>query len=422
MKEFNEMIPDNGFIHKCRSMTREDLKQIKIEPPDADMYAATKKYLDNIAKPLDSLGDFEHFISRCGAMTRKVPPTFAEKAMVIMIADNGVVKEGISQSGQDVTKAVAFSMGRRASSVCKMCAASGARVVPVDIGIADSEGIPYVLDCKVAEGTKDFLEEPAMTESEVMQAIMTGIELAKMCADSGITMLGTGEMGIGNTTTSCAVTCALLGCPPARIVGRGAGASDEMLARKQHVIEMGLEKYGFMSAEMMGNTSAAVENAPGSPENTSAAAGSPENSAGAACGDASAISDDRINRDIDAFEVLRCVGGLDLAGLAGVFIGGALSHVPVVIDGVISGAAALIAEMLVPGTKDYMLASHLGAEPALPVILRKLGLKPVIDARMALGEGTGAALFFSMMDTVMTVVSEAASFNEIAVEQYTRFS
>jgi len=389
MGEMEKIAPD-GFVHRCQCTSREALKQIAIDPPDPQMYAAAKKYLDSIAKPLDSLGEFEHIISRCGAMMRTATPHFQDKAMIIMIADNGVVKEGISQSGQDVTKAVAFSMGRRGSSVCKMAGASGARILPVDIGINDPDPVPGVFECKVAQGTKDFLEEPAMTEAEVMQALITGIELAKWCAHEGVTMLGTGEMGIGNTTTSCAVVSALLGCAPSAIVGRGAGASDAILAHKQEVIEQAMLKYGFLTEEEV--KSGAMPEADGK------------------------------NREIDAFEILRCVGGLDIAGMAGVFIGGALSHIPVVIDGVISGAAALIAEMLVPGTKDYAVASHLGSEPALPVILKKLGLKPVIDANMALGEGTGGALFFTMMDTVMTVASTAASFDEIAVEQYTRFT
>ena len=390
MGEMEKIAPD-GFVHRCQCTSRDALKKIQIDPPSKEYYAAAKKYLDSIAKPLDSLGEFEHIISRCGAMMRTATPRFDDKAMIVMIGDNGVVAEGISQSGQDVTKAVAFSMGRRGSSVCKMAAASGARVLPVDIGINDPDPVPGVFECKVVQGTKDFLKEPAMTEAEVMQALITGIELAKWCAEEGVTMLGTGEMGIGNTTTSCAVVSALLGSAPSSIVGRGAGASDAMLARKQEVIEQAMLKYGFLTEEEVR-------------------------------GGAGPEAGKRHAENVDAFEILRCVGGLDIAGMAGVFIGGAMSHIPVVIDGVISGAAALIAEMLVPGTKDYALASHIGSEPALKVILEKLGLKAVIDAKMALGEGTGAALFFTMMDTVMTVASSAASFEEIAVEQYTRFT
>ena len=393
MEDLTGKAVEDGFAFQCRKLTRADLAALQVEAPDEEMYREAKKVLDSIAKPLDSLGEFEHIISRCGAMMRTPRPRFDKKVMIVMIADNGIVREGISQSGQDVTRAVAVSMGRRGSSVCKMAAASGAQIIPVDIGIAGGEAISHVLPCRVMDGTRDFLVEPAMTEQEVMQAIMTGVEIAKWCASDGVTMLGTGEMGIGNTTTSCAVASALLGIPVSKIVGRGAGASDEVFAHKREVIETALRKYGFAPEE----GTAAADSAPGTAEGAAA------------------------ERRPDAFEILRCVGGLDIAGLAGVFIGGAMSHIPVVIDGVISGAAALIAEMLVPGTKGYMVASHLGSEPALPVILEKLGLKPVIDARMALGEGTGAALFFSMLDTVMTVVSSAASFDEIAVEQYTRF-
>lgn len=360
-------------------MTAEELRNLKIDPPDEEMRRAAKAKLDAIAKPLDSLGRFEEIIARCGGMMRTEAPRFDKKAVIAMIADNGIVFEGVSQSGQDVTTAVAYSMGRRASSVCKMAAQAGGIVVPVDVGIANDDEIPGILNCKVMQGTKDFLIEPAMTAVQCAKAITVGIETAKWCAEDGYTMLGTGEMGIGNTTTSTAVAAALLGIEPAEIAGRGAGASDAMLARKIEVLEKGLAKYGFAPSQTNGS-------AP------------------------------------DAFEVLRCVGGLDIAGLCGVFIGGAMMHIPVVLDGVISGAAALLAERLVPGTKEYMVASHLGAEPALPKMLYELGLAPVIDAKLALGEGTGAAMFFGMMNNVMAVVDESASFDDIAVTQYERFT
>ena len=378
------------------------------------MYAAAKAKLDAIAKPLDSLGVFEDIIARCGAILGTPEPELRQRAIITMIADNGVVAEGISQSGQDVTAAVAISLGKRKSSVCRMAKVTGTDMIPVDIGVNGDDVYPGVLSRKVMKGTRDFYVEPAMTEDEVMEAISVGIELAGTCKGQGYTMLGTGEMGIGNTTTSCAVCAALLGMQVKDIVGRGAGASDAILARKTDVIIEGIRKYGFSAAEDPVDISLMSGFDPGMTTYVS-------EDQNALIEDAIEANEWEAKKAPDPFEVLRCVGGLDIAGLVGVFIGGALFHIPVVIDGVISGAAALLAEYLVPGTKEFMIASHLGAEPALPVMLEKLGLTAVIDARLALGEGTGCAMFMAMLDTALAVCEDPTNFDDIAVEQYVRF-
>ena len=266
--------------------------------------------------------------------------------------------------------AVAKSMARKGSSVCKMAQSIGAETIPVDIGINSEESIPGVLDRKVRPGTRNFLKEPTMTEEETVRAIVTGIELVQDCKEKGYGLLATGEMGIGNTTTSSAVTAALLQCEAEEVTGRGAGLTDQGLTRKQQVVRTALETYDLWHA--------------------------------------------------DAFTVLQTVGGLDIAGLTGMCIGGALWHIPIVLDGVISMAAALVAEHLFPGVREYLIPSHLGKEPAAVKLADALQLSPVIHAGMALGEGTGAVMMFTLLDMAMSIYGQSATFSEIAVEQYKR--
>lgn len=209
-----------------------------------------------------------------------------------------------------------------------------------------------------------------MTEEEAVRAIYTGMEFVADCQKKGYGILATGEMGIGNTTTSSAVTAALLECSAAEVTGRGAGLSDEKLMRKQQVIEEAVMRYRLRGAKPM--------------------------------------------------EILQCVGGLDLAGLAGICIGGAVFHMPIVLDGFISMAAALLAERIVPGTASYLVASHKGKEPAVRRLAAELGLKPVIDAGMALGEGTGAVMMLSLLDMAFRIYNEGTTFLDMKIEPYRR--
>lgn len=348
-----------------------DLFDFVPDIPDETVAGKVRERWDGIAKPLDSLGKFETLTAQIGAIAGTADIDLRRKAVIVMCGDNGIVEEGISQSGQEVTALVAVSMGRGQSSVCRMAHSVGAKVIPVDIGINCREPIPGVLNRKVRPGTGNFLREPAMTRKEVLCAIRTGMELAAECKAKGYQILGTGEMGIGNTTTSAAVAAALLGCPAKQVVGRGAGLDEAGLRRKREVVSGALEQYAFDPSETL--------------------------------------------------RILSCVGGLDIAGLAGVFLGGAREHLPVVIDGVISAVAALAAECLVPGVRRYMLASHKGREPAAELILRKLCLEAVLDADLALGEGSGAVMLFGLLDMVMSVYREPTTFGDIAVEQYRRF-
>lgn len=353
------------------SCTREELAKITVKAPDEDIRRKVLSNFDHVAKPIDGLGRFEVLTAQIGAIQGTEKIDIAQKAVIIMCADNGIVEEGISQSGQEVTLAVVKSMADRKSSVGKMAEIAGADTIPVDIGVNSKEKILGVADKKIAFGTRNFKKEPAMTEEEAVRAIFTGIEMVFQCKEKGYKLLATGEMGIGNTTTSSAVTAALLGCGAAEVTGRGAGLNDEKLVHKQELIAEAIDRYGLKEA--------------------------------------------------DALRILETVGGLDIAGLAGVCIGGALYHVPVVLDGVISMAAALLAERLVPGTKAYLIPSHKGKEPAVERLAEELELTPVIDAGLALGEGTGAVMLFPLLDMALSVYQDRTTFADIHIEQYERF-
>lgn len=357
--------------HIWHSCTREDLERLTVTLPDKDIYQRILDNWDHVAKPLDGLGRFEALTAQIGAIQGTDKIDISRKAVIIMCADNGIVEEGISQSGQDVTLAVAKNMAVKKSSVGKMAASINADTIPVDIGINHPRNMPGVLDRKIRCGTRNFKKEPAMTQEEAIQAIFTGIRIVSDCKEKGYQILATGEMGIGNTTTSSAVVTALLGCEAKDVTGRGAGLSDEKLIHKQNIIAEAIEKYELKKA--------------------------------------------------DALRILETVGGLDLAGLAGVCIGGALFHMPIVLDGVISMASALLAERITPGTKAYLIPSHKGKEPAIEKLAKELDLEPVIDGNMALGEGTGAVMMFSLLDIALSVYQDRTTFSDIKIEQYERF-
>lgn len=353
-------------------MTREELLSIKIEKPDEKIKKLAKQKWDALAKPIDGLGTFEETVCRIAGILGTTDLDLSEKGLIIMCADNGIVSEGVSQTGKEVTYEVAALMGQRKSSVGIMLKDYPAHIMTVDIGI-DSDNIPEgVIDRKVAKGTKDFLREPAMTSEEALKAIEAGIECVKELKDKNISLIATGEMGIGNTTTSSALMSVLTGLDAKECTGRGAGLSDEGLKRKIKIIEEGIS-FHF-----------------------------PE-------------------RHADAFDALCKVGGLDIAGLVGVFIGGAVHRVPIVIDGFISMISALIAERLVPGCKDYMIASHMGKEIGMKVLVGELDLNPVIYGNLALGEGTGAVMLFPMLDMVMSMYSSGTNFSDTPIEEYERF-
>lgn len=339
-----------------------------IQPLDERAMAQAKRHWDSVAKPLGSLGLLERDIIQIAGITGRADVELGKKAVVAMCADNGVVAEGVTQTGQEVTAIVTENMGSGDTSVCRMAGVAGAKVIPVDIGVARPLTGGGVRQCCIRRGTANMTQGPAMTREEAVRAVLTGVELVEELKGEGYGLLATGEMGIGNTTTSSAIVSVLLGKDPAEVTGRGAGLSTEGLERKVKAIRRGIE----------------------------------------------------VNRPdpSDPLDVLHKVGGLDIAGLTGVFLGGAAYHIPVLVDGFISSSAALVARALCPTAAEYMLASHASNEPAGQMVLQALGLRPFLYADMCLGEGTGAVAVMPLLDMALAVYREMVVFDETGIEAY----
>ena len=339
---------------------------MRINGLDAEAMTAAKQRWDAVAKPLGGLGEFENIIIQIAGILGTHKFTLDKRAVVVICADNGVVAEGVTQTGQEVTAAVANNFQSGKTSVCVMAEKAKADVFAVDMGVAtDTVG---TLNRKIARGTQNIAKGAAMTREDAKKAVETGIELVRELKEKGYKIIVTGEMGIGNTTTSAAVSSVLLGVEPEAVTGRGAGLSESGLKRKIEVIKRAIEV-------------------------------------------------NKPDRN-DVIDVISKVGGFDIAGLAGVFLGGAVYRVPVVIDGFISAAAALCAARLCGKCVDFMIASHVSDEPAAEMILAELGKKAVIRAGMRLGEGTGGVMLLPLLDMAFAVYGEMATFEETEIEAY----
>lgn len=346
-------------------MTLEEAKK-QIRPVDQEAVCAAQKRWDSIAKPLHSLGKMEKIVMQIAGITGSADVRLDKRALVAMCADNGVVEEGVTQTGQEVTAIVAENFLKGDTSACVMCRQCGTDVFPVDVGMASDTKVPS--DLKVMMGTRNMTKEPAMTYEEAVQGIEAGIEMVRRLKEQGYRLIATGEMGIGNTTTSSAVASVLLNRSVEEMTGRGAGLSGEGLKRKIDAIKRAV----------------------------------------------------KLNEPdpFDPVDVLAKIGGLDIAGMAGVFMGGAVYRIPVVIDGFISCVAALVAQRISPLTKDYMIASHVSREPAAAMILEALEKEAVLHGEMCLGEGSGAVALFPFIDMGLAVYESMSTFEEIKVEQY----
>ena len=353
-------------------MTEHELKTLlsTVTPPDETARAAAHAHWAALAKPLGGLGLLETMVEDAAALTGTETPALTRRAVLVLCADNGVVAQGVSQTDASVTRAVLQNLAARRTSVCRMAAAAHCTVVPVDMGIAGAP-VPGAVNCRIAPGTADFTLGPAMTRTQAVQAIVHGIELvrAQKRAPAGIQMLATGEMGIGNTTTSSAVASVLLNQPVQAMTGRGAGLSDAGLRRKLAAIERGIAVNHPDAADPLG--------------------------------------------------VLAALGGFDIAGLCGVFLGGALENLPIVMDGFISGVAALCAVRLCPAAGKAVFASHASSEPAARLVLDALDKKTLITADLHLGEGTGAVASLPLWDMALAVYNGCYSFAEGGITPYT---
>lgn len=360
--------------------------QERIQPVDETSMEQAKARWLSVAKPLFSLGKLETAVIRMAGMKRTADVSLDKKGLVIMCADNGVVTEGVTQTGQEVTAIVADNFTKDAASVVIMSKTAGVDAFPIDIGMVTDVESVTVPAWKVAYGTKNFAKEPAMEIGQVLQAIQIGIQIVKEKREAGYEILATGEMGIGNTTTSSAVAAVLLGVDADLVTGRGAGLTTEGLERKSRVIKEAISRYQLREILTKGR--------------------------------AQAEAGDSVAQAEAAIQVLAAVGGLDIAGMAGLFLGGAIYGVPILVDGFISSVAALCAAEITPVAKEYMMASHVSKEPAGRMVLDALGLDPFLFCDMCLGEGSGAVAVLPVLEMGLQVYRQMGTFQDIHVEQY----
>ncbi len=337
-----------------------------ISPPDAAAMERARERWNSVAKPLHSLGLLEDAVVKIAGIKGSECFELKKRVAVVMCADNGVVSEGVTQTDSAVTAVVAAEAAAGRSSVNCLAAVYGAEVLTVDMGM--KAPVPGVLDRRIAAGTGNIADGPAMSRDEAERAVAAGIDIMRGLKENGTDIVAAGEMGIGNTATSAAVASALLNLPPELTVGRGAGIDGEGFKRKIHAVRRALE----------------------------------------------------INRPDpdDPMEVLSKLGGFDIAGMTGLFLGGAVYGTPVIIDGLISLAAAALAVKIAPMSREYMLASHASKEPAAKTLAERLGLSPVITAGLALGEGTGALMLLPLLDGALAVYNGAHRFDELPMERY----
>lgn len=339
-----------------------------IEPVDAGLLAEAQRRLDNKTKPLGSLGRLEEFARRFAAITGSFSPATERKVIFTFAGDHGIVEEGVSAFPKEVTPQMVLNFLAGGAGVNVLARHAGADVLVVDMGVDYDFGeVPGLICRKVARGTRNFAKGPAMTREEAVAAVETGIELAVQAKAQGIAMVGTGEMGIGNTTPSSAIIAAISGKTVREVTHRGTGIGDAALEHKVAVIEAGLRV-----------------NAP----------------------------DPR-----DPLDVLAKVGGLEIAGITGLVLGAAACRLPVVVDGFISTAGALIACELNPYVREYLFAAHQSVEIGHRFMLERIGVEPILDLQMRLGEGTGAALAMGLIEAGVKILKEMATFEQAGVSE-----
>ena len=321
---------------------------------------------NSLTKPAGSLGRIEELGIQLAAITGKVKPSVARKAVIVMAADHGVAREGVSAYPQEVTAQMVLNFLRGGAAINVLARQADARVVVVDMGIASELPKHTQLENRrIAAGTQNLLLGPAMTRAQATSAIEAGIAVLEAQYARGLDLVATGDMGIGNTTASAAIVSVLTALPPNKVTGRGTGVDDAGMQRKIAAIEC-------------------------------------------------AIALNRPDRS-DVLDVVAKVGGFEIAGLAGVIIAAASRRVPIVVDGFISGAAALIAAGLEPDVKPYLFAGHRSVEIGHHATLEHLGLRPLLDLDLRLGEGTGAVLAFHLFEAAARILSEMATFSEASV-------
>jgi nicotinate-nucleotide--dimethylbenzimidazole phosphoribosyltransferase len=338
----------------------------EIRPLDLLAMQEAQGHLDSLVKPIGSLGKLERIVVRLAGIQGRIVRELPRKCIVIMSADNGVWEEGVTTCPQEFTAIQTLNFTKGICGINVLARHAGADLRIVNIGVKQPLEDPRVINRKIRPGTWNMAKGPAMTKDEAIQGIETGIEQVAQLAAEGYGLLGVGEMGAGNTSTSSAILMAFSDCGAAVAVGKGAGLTEQDYANKQAVITKALE----------------------------------------------------VNRPDpdDAVDVLAKVGGFDIAGLVGCFLGAAYYRIPIVIDGFIAAAAALVAYKLSPLTREFMIPSHASAEPGYLLVMRQLRLKPLFDLGMRLGEGTGCPFTFGLVDAAIKISNEMATFAAAAVQ------
>jgi nicotinate-nucleotide--dimethylbenzimidazole phosphoribosyltransferase len=338
----------------------------RIQPADEEYRRRAEARLNQLTKPVGSLGRLEGLAAHYVAITRDEQPKVPRAAVYTLAADHGITAEGVSAYPGSVTAQMVLNFLRGGAAVNVLAAHVGAEVRIVDMGVVhDFETVPGLLVRKVSPGTRNFLVRSAMTRTEAETAVTTGIELAEAALRGGIGLIGTGDMGIGNTTSSAAITAVMTGQPVAAVTGTGTGLDAQAWRKKVSVIERALALHHPDPADPIG--------------------------------------------------VLAAIGGFEIGGLAGLILGAAAHRLPVVLDGFIAGAAALLAARLQPRSTDYMVASHRSAERGHRAALDRLRLTPLLDLDLRLGEGTGACLGIALVQAAVKILTQMATFEEAGV-------
>jgi len=357
----------NSKTEKRKPMEIETIIQ-RIQPLDQQVMAAARARQDVLTKPQGSLGRLEHLSIQIAGITGQIRPRIQHKVVTVMAGDHGVVAEGVSAFPQEVTPQMVLNFLNGGAAINVLSKHVGARVVIVDMGVAESmDSHPQLISRRVAPGTANIAKGPAMTRAQATESILSGVEIVETEIARGLDILATGDMGIGNTTPSAAIACLVTGKSASEIVGRGTGVDDEGLRRKISAVESAL----------------------------------------------------KINQPdpCDGLDVLAKVGGFEIGGLAGAILGAAANRRPIVIDGFISTAAAIIAATIAPQTKDYLIAAHCSQELGHRLMMEWLGVTPLLDMHMRLGEGTGAALAMSIVEASCKILDEMATFGEAGVSE-----
>ncbi|MGH8545245.1 MAG: nicotinate-nucleotide--dimethylbenzimidazole phosphoribosyltransferase [Gammaproteobacteria bacterium] len=340
----------------------------QIRPLDPSTAVEAQRRLDCLTKPQGSLGRLEELARRISCIQGKVPPRLGRKLLFVFAADHGITDEGVSAYPREVTAQMTYNFLRGGAAINVLARHHDVDVEVIDAGVdCEFSGLRGLRDCKIRRGTANFARGPAMTRDEAARSLELGIQLARDAAAENVFLLGAGDMGIGNTSSAAAILCAVTGAAPAAIVGRGTGIDDTALTKKIAALETGL-----------------------------------------------ALNHPDAN---DPLDVLAKVGGLEIGAISGVILGATACRIPMVLDGFISGAAALLAQRFAPHVRDFLFASHLSTEKGHGSLLDELKLAPVLDLQMRLGEGTGACLLMGLIEASVRIMGEMATFASAGVKE-----